>query len=362
MTKNCYILLVSKSSLELYSESLKKAYRIDFLPQSVYDLEIISEASLSQQITTVIESNKLLQGNILIILTNSVLFQKDFPLSQDKKIKEDFLDNIPFENTCFISIPIQKTSERILAANKDLYISIKNTFTKKGFITTGVTLSPLLENSTTENSQTLFSIGLKKFESLKGDAFDDKKEEEENKDPETDTTETEYDDETKPEGKKKVTPRVIMLISVFGILILILFGLVLKTFIFPSETTTSPITPTPIEEAQSTNISPSQIPTSTQDLANLQLLLKATSIQIQTSQKNSSEAAQIQEGLKKEGFQNITISINNTIQSNQIIFSDKLSPLVKDKTLTYISSQFAELTEKIASESSNDILLTIADR
>jgi len=363
MTKNRYILLVSKSSLELYSESLKKAYRIDFLPQSVFDLEIISEASLSQQITTVIESNKLLQGNILIILTNSVLFQKDFPLSQDEKIKEDFLDNIPFENTCFISIPIQKTSERILAANKDLYISIKNTFTKKGFITTGVTLSPLLENSTTENFQTLFSIGLKKFESLKGDAFDDKKEEEENKDPETDTTETEYgDDETKSEGKKKVTPRVIMLISVFGILILILFGLVLKTFIFPSETIPSPITPTPIEDAQSTNVSPSQIPTSTQDLANLQLLLKATSIQIQASQKNSSEAARIQEGLKKEGFQNITISINNTIQSNQIIFSDKLSPLVKDKTLTYISGQFAELTEKIASESSNDILLTIADR
>ena len=362
MTKNRYILLVSKSSLELYSETLKKSYRIDFLPQSVYDLEVINEASLGQQITTTIETNKLLQGNILIILTSSVLFQKDFPLNQDKKIKEDFLDNIPFENTCFISLPIQKTSERILATNKDLYESIKNTFTKKGFIITGITLSPLLENSTTENSQTLFSIGLKKFESLKGDAFDSKKEEEKDKDPEVDTTETEYADETKPEDKKKITPRVIMLISIFGILILVLFGLVIKTFILPSEDIPAPIIPTPGEDIQNTSTNPSPIPTSTQDLANLQLLLKATSVQIQTSQKNSSEAARIQEGLEKEGFQKITISVNNNVQSNQIIFSNTISPLVKDTALTYISNQFTEHTEKIASESSNDILIILADR
>lgn len=361
MTKNRYIVLVNKSSLELYSETLKKAYRIDFLPQSVYDLEIISEASLDQQITTVIETNKLLQGNILIILTSSVLFQKDFPINQDKKIKEDFLNNIPFENTCFISLPIQKTTERILVANKDLYESIKSTFTKKGFVVTGITLSPLLENTVSENSQTLFSIGLKKFESLKGDAFENK-EEEKKKDPETDTQETEYEDVLKPESKKKITPRVIMLISVFGILILILFGLVLKTFIFPSKPVSSTITPTPIEEPPSTAINPSPLPTSAQDQINLQLLLKATSIQIQSSSKNSSEAARIEEGLKKEGFQNITVSANNTIQSTQIIFSDKLSPIVKDKALNYISGQFTEITEKIASESSNDILLTITDR
>ncbi len=357
MIKNRYILLINKIGLEFYSDTQKRIHKIDFLPQSVYDLEVINESSLDQQISSVIETNKLVPGNILIVLTNSVLFQKEFKIEKDKKSIEDFINNIPFENTCSIIIPLTPTSERVVATNKDLYDSIKNIFVKKNFSVNGITLAALLDKNVSENSQTIISLGLKKIDSIKNDVFDINKKTDSNSD-DLDTNSLDPDIEIETEKKKKITPRVIFLILVFIILILVLVGLVVKTVMYPTPVTQQ--SPTLDSSTNSTDENFTPTPTDTSDSISINNLAKSLSFEIQTNQQNASSAARIREGLQKEGFENISVTVNNTTQTNLITFSNTLPSTVKNRVLDYVSSELSQLTERTVSEASNDILLIIA--
>jgi len=368
MTKNRYIVIIDKSGIELYSEALKKGYKIDFLPNSIIDLEVISLDSLIQQISTVIETNKILPGSIVTILTSSVLFQKDFPISEDKKPINKFLDNIPFENLSSITIPITKTSERIIASNKDFYETIIDIFTKKGFEISGITLAPLLLGVTSaENAQSLIMQGLKKFESIKGDQFNQKDKNEKNESHNTEEENTQDNSEAESEStdevtssKKKITPRTVGLLTVFGVLILILLGLVLKIVLFPSEEIlpNSSQNATQVEDtAPQLAISPT--PNTPEDLSGI---TKSLTVKIQTVQQSATYAASIKEKFQNEGFQSITTSIEPDILSTQILFSNTVSLEVKNRVLDSISSSLPDITERTVSNTTNDITLSISQR
>lgn len=364
MTKNRYIVLVSKNSLEIYSETQKKAVRVDFTPESVIDFEVINRSTLTQQIEAAIEAGKLTPGNILIILTNSVLFQKDFPIAEDKAPEQKFIENIPFENTASLKIPLTKTTERIIAANKDFYETVSDIFTKKNFVVNGTTLTPLLlELNTAESSQNLISQGLKKIDSIKGDMLtmkdkDDKKGKDEPKTDveEVDESEDIADTSENDSKKKKITPRIIGLLVVFGILILVLFGLVFKMILFP-EDINPPATPQSQTQLDEMTIEREETPTPAQ--ADLRTITKSLTVEIQSIQQSATYSARIRDNLQKEGFQNISIVTDPDISSNQILFSDKVVPEVKNRVLDSIVSLIPTIGERTVSNASKDIVLMI---
>lgn len=122
-------------------------WQFPFERNAVSDMEVIDKDSLINSIWSLIQSNKIIPGNIIIILSDSVVFQKKltpFQKSaehQDKAFQEiytsremqeqeiqKFIENVPFEEV--LAKVIGDT--RIVATSKELLETIVWPFKKLG--------------------------------------------------------------------------------------------------------------------------------------------------------------------------------------------------------------------------------------
>ena len=129
--KQSCILYLYRNGFILFINFYSSITKFVFLQTIVKDLDLINEDQLRIQIKSLIESYKIPAGVLIIILTETVLFQKDIPNhaaaeygqpelkeGQNEKI-EKFLDSVPFENVLSKNVPLQN-GVRIIATNKDL--------------------------------------------------------------------------------------------------------------------------------------------------------------------------------------------------------------------------------------------------
>lgn len=166
------LLYLDRGGFYFYEMGQSNIVSMGFLPTSVRDLDVIDVISLESQIKTFVESTKLAPGEITIVISPNIIFEKDILITEVEKQKEavdKFLETIPFESVASTIIPIEK-GVKVIGINEELYLSIKNGFEKLGSSVESVlpyhslgTDMFLLNNFTTDNA----SILLKKVDRLK---------------------------------------------------------------------------------------------------------------------------------------------------------------------------------------------------
>lgn len=133
--KKSAILFLDRNRFDLYVEGSQNVLSFPFEETVINAMDVLSPVELDTQIKAFVEQNGISPANIMVILSSNVIFEKDIEIkdleSKDQEI-ETFSDNVPFENVYIQSLPIA-TGIHVIAANRDLCDSIRNSFSKLGF-------------------------------------------------------------------------------------------------------------------------------------------------------------------------------------------------------------------------------------
>lgn len=224
INKKQVLLYLDRGGFYFYEMGQPNIASMGFLPTSVRDLDVIDVASFESQIKAFVEQSKLAPGEITIVISPNIIFEKDILITEVEKQKEavdKFLESIPFENVASTTIPIEN-GVKAIGINEELYLSVKNGFEKLGSSVESVlpyhslgTDTFLLSNLTAENA----SVLLKKVDRLKQFSLLQNKP----KEPISSTTNT----QGKPLPKKN-SIRLYAMVSIFTVLFAILGLMLLK--------------------------------------------------------------------------------------------------------------------------------------
>ncbi|MBI4097706.1 MAG: hypothetical protein HY426_01585 [Candidatus Levybacteria bacterium] len=133
------VLYLDRSRAFFYEQRLGAPLAFDLPAEIISDLEVINKKKLDSAIRGFVGANNLVPNNIIVLLSNSITFEKEFPqggVGVDKSI-EEFLEFVPFEE--YVSKKIQISGKtKIVAANRELCEDIKTSFRDIGFVVTGV--------------------------------------------------------------------------------------------------------------------------------------------------------------------------------------------------------------------------------
>lgn len=180
----------------------------------IKDLEVLDKEKLSAFIQAFVQSNNIAPCSVIIVLSQAVTFEKDFPQvsseEQDREMQK-FIDFVPFEEVISRIIKLEKKL-KIVAINKELYESIRDAFEKQGFSIISVVPASVLQETMPELAENLdLSMILSKADDIKQYSLLIAEE----------PRNTTY--ETKKTWKNKKT---LLLFGVFGILLIILIVLI----------------------------------------------------------------------------------------------------------------------------------------
>lgn len=134
------IILLDSNKIEYYSSAIDDIVTLEFPSEIVRDLEVLKKSDLEMKIVWFINQNKIHPSSLIMVLTESVCFEQDLPeLPFDKQEAafQNFLEYIPFENTNHKVYKLQK-GYKIVAVNKELCQSVKDSFIKMGFAITAI--------------------------------------------------------------------------------------------------------------------------------------------------------------------------------------------------------------------------------
>lgn len=134
------IILLDSNKIEYYSPSTNNIVTLEFPSDAISDLEVLKKSDLEMKIVWFINQNKIHPSSLIMVLTESVCFEQDLPdLPFDKQETafQNFLEYIPFENISHKTYKLQK-GYKIVAVNKELYESVKDSFIKMGFTITAI--------------------------------------------------------------------------------------------------------------------------------------------------------------------------------------------------------------------------------
>ena len=163
------IIYLNKNGFALFDDKTKGVFQFNFKSEVAKDLEVISIDQLKLQIKSFVESNKITPSGLIMVISQSMLFEKDFALLPKEQLEieiQKFLDNIPFEHVSSKTFQYEK-GYRVVAANSHFFESIKNAFEALGFIVVTVMPSVAFGNIAESLNLETIKIILNKFVALK---------------------------------------------------------------------------------------------------------------------------------------------------------------------------------------------------
>src|SRR5258706_1530217 len=133
------ILYIDANKATFYNSVAKSMLQFTFSPEAYKDMDIVNKENLVGEINTFILGNKILPGNLMLLLGPSAIFEKDFAEPPSEKMDKEiqtFIDYVPFQNISskIIKLP---TKVKVIVANKDFCEEVFATFTKQNFSTAG---------------------------------------------------------------------------------------------------------------------------------------------------------------------------------------------------------------------------------
>lgn len=202
------VFYIDSSRAIFYEGILNTAVALDFPTDVISDLEVINRKKLEDLLASFIQTHKISPQPVIILLSNQITFEKDFEENSaelERSINE-FLELIPFEG--YVSTRVLSSRKiKVVAANKELCETAKNTFLRLGFTTEGILPLSAVQIILPELANRVeFSVILNKIAELKGfDLLPDAE------------TNVNYQQEEKRGNKRRF-----ILLGAFGILVVIL--------------------------------------------------------------------------------------------------------------------------------------------
>lgn len=237
------IFYIEANRAYFYEEGLGSPLSLELGPDIISDLEVISKKKLELAIQGLVNGNKIAPKSIIILLSTTVTFDNEFPESQpqaDKSV-DDFLELVPFENAISKQVKFPRKI-KVVATNRELCETIKNSFVILGFVVVGIfPLSLYLE--AVPSLQTNLDLGLIINKSPELKAY--------NLMPEIELS------RSSPKKEKKDNKRLFILVGVFALLMVVLLFVVYRFIILPPKppqalpVTSAPPQPTIIKEETS---------------------------------------------------------------------------------------------------------------
>lgn len=371
---NKAIIFVYRGGFDYFMSGSAASVKFAFDPACVRDLEVLNIPQLEAAIAAFVASNKLVPSHCAIILSDSVLFIKDLQKPVETvvpKIKgkvqvpqvvetqqvpkltlddmaQKFVDTVPFEDVASMQLPIP-SGIKVLAVNRELYMSIKMGFEKSGFFIENVTpLIALGKEMYPEGTDTV-KKALAKFDMTKAHSFLTAK-------PFILSKPQEKSDFV-PDGKKSNT-RLFVMLGVFGVLFLIL-GILLWQMLRPQPVVAPPIALAPTG-------TPTVLPTSTVTAAEdssaaAALVVSDLVAEIIDLPKSSSQAASLKKDLEKFGFAKVVVSKNVSLPGAKttIVFASTITPVIREQITKRIQAIVPNISAITSTDTSADVIITI---
>lgn len=222
-TRQSAILFLDRDRFDLYVNGMDHVFSFPFSETTINSMDVVNTSILETQIRAFVEQNNIRLANIMIILSPNLIFEKDIEVAEVEKRDiemEKFQETVPFERLYTLSFPLLQGT-RILAVNKALCDSIKNSFEKLGFLVDSivpyVALGPDANNITALDPQTSQQI-IKRWDSLGHNGFSIEKN--------IVTPASNPSEEHAPGTAKNLNIRLYIMIGAFIFLLLILFFLI----------------------------------------------------------------------------------------------------------------------------------------
>ncbi len=143
MTGRTGIVYIQKDRLQLYSPFLSSIIEFRFVPEIVQDLDVINKELLENLIKSFIANNKISPSNLIIVISDSASFSKDFvnPTTSGQQLTQtglqaqadEFIQNVPFENVSSKKFPLPN-GIKAYTTNQELYETVQLAFEREGFI------------------------------------------------------------------------------------------------------------------------------------------------------------------------------------------------------------------------------------
>lgn len=155
-TKSKGILFIDRARLDLYLEGTPNIVSLEFLPNSVKDLEIINREEFSKQLSLFIKEHQLIPAFLTVIFSDALSFENKFSTKSHPDVRkdiEDFLSEVPFDqvNSKLYNLPSGEI--KAIAVNQDFFAAIKETFEKHEFKVDGAIPLSILGIALTDKNQ-----------------------------------------------------------------------------------------------------------------------------------------------------------------------------------------------------------------
>lgn len=126
-----------------------KPFELDIPKNAFSHLEIVNTQKLKEFIQEFLKNKKIEPMNIYILLGKNTTFEKDLsdvPPAERHSDIQKFLDIVPFEEILSKEFKVQK-KEKIISANKNFCQEIADIFNAEGFSVSAITSVSILEDA-----------------------------------------------------------------------------------------------------------------------------------------------------------------------------------------------------------------------
>ena len=356
------ILFIDRFGFNIYQDTLTNIPKFNFTPDLVGNLDVVDKEQFVTLIKTFIDINKIVGSDIAVILSDDIIYIKDLApvqkpapvpglkieVDEDKEHKDEvqnFLEDIPFEE---VLARVIKSGEinRIVAANKDLVMTIVNAFVDRGSTIDAITpgfMYGQTVNFTAGLTLDNVKIILGNTEALKlGNLLTDQE-----KIISSQSLGNQLSSSPVSVAKKPQNKRQYVLVGVFILLLVVLAVVYFSQGSSGMSSKKSTIKNTATVADEETII-PTLIPTVAQVLTVTTIPVDLKTITVKISHNAGSEVnvTNLRSGFSALGFQNILEidSEENVPEKSSIVFSQNIPVDVRDKVITETKKIFPNIS------------------
>lgn len=355
MTKDSaqpYVFFLARGKVFIFHPKQKGVFEIPIPDPVIKDLEIKKSGELDKLLANYIQENKILPGQIYLILSSDVVLEKVFPNSAKEALKNEAVENVnlaPFNHVGFQMVQTGKDVTLILV-NRELYEGFQDILERLGFHVSAVTPAKAIGlpggQFTAQTGREVLNRAAAVFQS----SFI--------ADPEQ-TSRSENSLSSDPRRNKKL----LTLLLALGLLIVVLGGLVIKMTVFPDKAA-----PTNGQQAPKNSTSAeTPIPASTitpEANATPSAGLETVRIQVLNASGKTGLAESVKTKLITAGFKLVEVGNAPTLNSDrlQIVFAPGLATNIRLTVVEALAGTFPNpVTRERSASGDFDVVISLTN-
>lgn len=343
------IIFLDRNGFIIYQDTLSNVWQFPFSQDLVQNLDVVNKTQLVNSIGSFIQTNKVIPSSLIVVLSDSLIFQKDLaslqknPESQvdfgnkeqqeqqEKEVK-NFLDSVPFEE--ILAKIINNT--RVVAANKELLEVVVYPFKKIGCIVDAVVPGFIYQEYIDFSgglSGDIARIILQQTDLLKlGNMLTGQQ-----------AAETQQDSNAQPQKEPKEKPNNLRPFILIAVLVFLLIVLAIVYFTKGKTSQAPPLTAPSPSPTAALRVEPTI--SKEASVSPLVADLKTIKITIVGNKETEILANALKNILTQSGFQNITTkdSTNPIPAKSSVLFSKSVTDSDRQKAIVEIKKIFPDI-------------------